>query len=663
MEHEGPPTEPPPPAYVAGARGLRHIALGAVLFALLGATYSAWNQYWTYDEPVHLGWSERLLDSGIVERDSQERYNTKTPVMLPHVMVRKLAARLGVADPRALRFAARLPTLLCLAALLWATYAISRRWLGATVAPLAVVAVALDPNLIAHGSLATVDLPYALATLLTLGAALGFARRPSLAGGAVIGAALGFAFAAKFSAVLLLLGLPFLPLAIERRPDGWFPQLRLLLASALLALAVTVAVICGAYLFIQVGVPLRSVGLRSTVLQRLARAWPSLALPLPAPFLTGLDRSIAFEREKVWNTYILGRLYPNGVWFYFPLLWLLKTPLLALAAQVLGLVRAARDGLLHNPAGRYLAANLLVALVYFSLFFHAQIGYRFVLMCVPVAWMLAAAGLAPLLARKGPALGLAAAALVATGENAMYFGNPLSFTNAAVWPKRQVFRLLADSNLDWGQNRDKIDRWLAERAPTYLEPLHVLPGRNAFGLNSLAGVSDFERRRWLRENADPGGHFGHTYLWFQVDDALFQRFIDEKRRFAPSALAERLCPAGLEMTPMRGGEDRSLSVAEAPARGTSWIACVSTRKGMDFGLRSDDGTLLLGHYQADEVCRTETVEDGQVAWYRLEPGLHALCAVEVPLRRPWLGYRFDGKWMIRGRPASLNVREAPVTRQ
>ena len=40
--------------------------------------------------------------------------------------------------------------------------------------------------------------------------------------------------------------------------------------------------------------------------------------------------------------------------------------------------------------------TLLVHLAYFSLLYRTQLGYRFVLMCVPLGYLLAAAGLARL---------------------------------------------------------------------------------------------------------------------------------------------------------------------------------------------------------------------------------------------------------------------------
>ena len=55
---------------------------------------------------------------------------------------------------------------------------------------------------------------------------------------------------------------------------------------------------------------------------------------------------------------------------------------------------AARDAALRtDPALRLLALNFAWQLAYFSLLFRAQIGYRFALTCIPLAWIVAAAGL------------------------------------------------------------------------------------------------------------------------------------------------------------------------------------------------------------------------------------------------------------------------------
>src|SRR6185436_15464723 len=251
---------------------------------------------------------------------------------------------------------------------------------GTPAAHIATIGVALDPSLVAHGSLATVDVAYALAVVLALLACVGCAERPGLRSGLLLGLALGFAFVAKFSAFTLLPGLPlvFLTGAARRGSRG------AVAAAVVAAVLAAWMALCTAYMFRDVGVSLGNRPWQSPALGALAEAVPALPAPLPLAFLTGIDLSLAHERTKTFPVYLLGRRHPGGVWFYFAVLWLLKTPLLALAAQAAGALLAVRRGVQAAAAPlRFVAANLAWLLAYFSLLFRAQLGYRFALMCVP----------------------------------------------------------------------------------------------------------------------------------------------------------------------------------------------------------------------------------------------------------------------------------------
>jgi len=642
------------------SHALRLTTTLACLFAVLSAAYAALHQDWTYDEPFHLGWSERLLTSGETERASQERYNSKTPAAIPNALARRAAVALGVTQPRALRLAARLPTVAWLALLLATTFLAARRVAGETAAHVATIGAALDPSLIAHGSLATVDVLYALATLLSLLAALALARAPSLGRAAALGLALGLAFATKFSAFLLLLGLPFLPLAAPGEARGFWRSFWRAGLCVLIAAALAIAVVDAAYLGRGVFLPLQDARLQSRALGWFAHAAPELRLPLPASFLEGLDRSLGSERG--WGPVVLlGRSHEAGVFYYFVVLWALKTPLLLLLAQAAGLLVLARSGsLARDPALRFLALNLALTLLYFSLLFKTQIGYRFVLMCVPLMWLLAAAGLSRLDSRRARSFGVLAV-LVAVAESAFYVGNPLAFTNAAVQPKRQAFRLLADSSIDWGQNRDKVQGWLAARGirGSRLDPVHLLPGPNVLSLNVAAGVFDFDQHRWLRDHADPVAHMGHTYLRFEVDDETFERFMNAERRLAAGATNESLCGEELDYQTKAPGTQVPFVREEAPEPDRVWVACVRNERSLDLGFRVMEGRVRAGLLTAGGRCDAELLQDDQVSWRRLDPGTHALCAIEVPNRRPFLAYRVEAAWIIRGQAASLNVR--PLT--
>src|SRR6185295_8082510 len=261
---------------------------------------------------------------------------------------------------------------------------------------------------------------------------------------------------------------------------------------------------------------------------------------------------------------------------------------------------------------------------YFSLAFHAQIGYRYVLMLVPITYLIAAAGLASVPPRpRWKALG-ALVVLSAVAENVPYLGNPLAFTNSAVQPKRDAYRLLADSNIDWGQNRERLPGWLAEREwnAARVDPVHVLPGRNVIGLNALAGVFDFEQYRWVREHLEPGGHLGHTYLWYLVDDETFNRFLYDSRRLVPDALASAVCPDSLEYALQPNGTEVPFTLRRMPRPNETSVACVVARRDTDVGFRVTSGAAHVGVLMARGARHARTLRRGPA----LSPHLASLPA-------------------------------------
>lgn len=620
----------PEPASSSSDAPLTALAALATAFSLAAALAAARTSDWTYDEPHHLEYSERLLDRRISERDSAERFNSKTPVSLLNVLARRTAFALGVGDGGSLLFASRLPTVAALLATIAATWLGARWLLGARAAALAATCVALDPSLIAHGSLITVDVYYAFAHLLTLLCAVAARRRPTLPRALALGAALGLALAAKFTGLLLIGGLAFLPLIPKERGA---PRARPALGVA--AGLATLLVLWTAYLGSDTLRPLGGLAFRSTPFRAVAESLPGLALPVPAAFLSGVDQTLATDRSYR-PIVAFGNQYSGGTAFYFVGLWLVKTPVLLMLAQLAGLVAAARAPALRSmPELRFLAWNLVLVLAFFSLFFRTQVGYRYVLACIPLAWILAGAGLA----RSSPraARAFAIAAVVAAIEVAGYWGNPLSFTNELVWPKRDAYRLMADSNLDWGQNHVRIRAELAARGipPERLDPLHLLAGVNVIPVNVLAGVVDFERHRFVREHLAPREHIGHTHLVYEASREAFDAFLNARRRVAPDEGALAICGVDdavvrATLTP-EGPLNGSLPFRRSsnPQLVRNWLVCLDASDGADVSFDLFEGRAQFGRY-ASGTCRNEWLAPGQQSWYRLLPGRHVLCVQPVP---------------------------------
>jgi hypothetical protein len=222
---------------------------------------------------------------------------------------------------------------------------------------------------------------------------------------------------------------------------------------------------------------------------------------------------------------------------------------------------------------------------------------------------------------------------------ALYFGNPLSFTNIAVQPKTAVFRLMSDSNLDWGQNRDRVGAWMESRdiPAARLNPPHILPGANVFQVNVLVGTLGAKRFRhdryaWFRDRADPAAHFRHTYLLFDVAQELFEEFLDQNHTLDEHDEGRQRCAAA-SLEPMRERTWRESRANQAlvclHAASKSEVRVVNKASSAPdwHGYR---WATRLGHLTEEGECHLYPAEPDQELWYRLLPGVHALC-----LDTPW----------------------------
>ncbi len=616
-----------------------------VFFLLLGlgrVVYAAWEQDWTYDEPWHLRWSERFLDRGQTERESNSLWNSKTPISVPYVLAGRAAKSLGAAGGRPLMLATRLPGVLAYVLLVGATFLLARRVFGRDAAGLAAAALALEPSIVGNAPLATVDVPYALGVTLALVAGLGWAERPGAGRAVVLGLALGVAFVAKFQAFTFLPVLACLPLVVA---SGRRPRASRLLAHVALVTASCLLVIALAYGFRDVGQPWRRLPFHADLFKGLASRFPELRAPLPSAFITGVDRTLSHERSRDWAVVLLRNVYEAGAPHYFLVSWAVKTPLAFLALQLAGIAALVRRRSAVPPAAWLLAGCFVFQWAYFSFFVRAQIGYRFGLVLMPPVFALAAAGLLTL-ARTPRAAGLVLA--LAAAEAVPFLGNELAFTNLAVQPKKDAFKYIAGSSLDYGQNDEKVGAWLHDRdfPGEHFEPNHVRPGINVMSVNSLDGVVSDRAHRWIRRNLEPAGHFRHTYLWFDVDAATFERLLQEDRHLQPRPVDAAACasPEG--------------HVVDVPTwrhfprqAGTrAWRVCLAAAAQADVALVDKVGGLNLGRLEW-KLRDWDRFRSGEEAWYRLDPGVHSLIALQPG--------QFRGRFVVRGGPVRIWLQPAP----
>ncbi len=343
-------------------------------------------------------------------------------------------------------FLGRLPVMwitLLLAALL-------ARWAGELYgvwgSALTLLFCSFDPNLIAHGRLATTDAGAALFFALTLYLFWRFLRRPSLPLLTASGVALGLAQCSKFSAILLLPIVALLGALELFNPNTalhlpktaapkWLSALPVL-GGAMLAIVLLAALTIWAVYGFGVGAP---------------AGW-KIAIPAPQ-YIEGL-RAILSRVSTDCPTFLLGRRLTEARWYYFLIALVLKTPL----PLLIGVLLALLSNLKQRPRWRELPLGVLLAFYAASSAHSAlNLGYRHLLPALPALWVYV--GRIGCLAARRPrkwwgtgrvipailVLWLVVGTLHVAPDYLAYFNELAGGANGGR-------RYLVDSNLDWGQD-------------------------------------------------------------------------------------------------------------------------------------------------------------------------------------------------------------------
>jgi len=467
-------------------------ALLAYLFAV--QIFAAWRESNIGDEPVELAAGYSYLKTGDFRMNAEHPPLAKILAALPllalHPSLPLDSTFWTKADEAGfgfrffdqnshsidtVLFAARLMAILLTACLGLAIALWTRNAFGPRAAILAVALYAFDPTVTAHGHYVKNDLPAALFIFLAVIAWCAFLTRPGLWRLALAGGALGLAVATKFPALFLL---PVMAILYAIR--WWQGQNGLSLRHAIGSLLAAVAVAAGVvYLMYGAlawshGVKLGGVDWRAChdLLDRdPTRAMARMVargIPRIHPFIEGLVLQ-ADHNTIGHQSYLLGMRGTQGWWYYFPVAFAVKTPtatLVLLALAGLLLLRRLWHTRLRSLAFACFPwfAVCVPAAVFgaFSMFSHLNIGIRYLLPIWPFVFILAAAAVTRARFRyRRAVLALLVAGLAA--ESVSICPHYLAFFNILAGGPANGPAILADSNIDWGQDAKYLAAWLNAR--------------------------------------------------------------------------------------------------------------------------------------------------------------------------------------------------------
>jgi len=380
-------------------------------------------------------------------------------------------------DADAILFRARMAASVFSIALLVLVFLAANEMFGLFAAFIALGLLAFDPNLIAHGAVVGTDAGLSCCMFASIYAFYRYVKAPSISRLVIVGFATGLALAAKHTGILvfpMLLLLTFCEL-LEGPPqkEGSPAQPSFVRRAGNLALAlVLIGTIATGILWAFYGFryQARPAGLQlnpplAEYLQQLSRPREIWLLQtvsrfhlLPESYIYGLaDVRIMSD---FYTSFLLGRIYPHGVWFYFPVAFAIKssfTFLILLAVTLWALftrrfTRWREVLFLTIPPVFYLIIAMSSGM---------NIGVRHIL---PMYLFLSVliGGAAAILIKRDRRWAYAVVVLLAyqAASTVRIYPAYMAYANELWGGPSQTYKLLSDSNADWGQQLKDVKHYL-----------------------------------------------------------------------------------------------------------------------------------------------------------------------------------------------------------
>ncbi len=417
-------------------------------------------------------------------------------------------------DVDRLLFAGRLPVVLLSLLLGFFVFRWASELFGNGAGLLALFLYVLSPNILAHSRIVTMDLGLSCFSVLFLYNLWHWTRdrkRSSLAWAALC---LGLALATKFSAVILIPVALVLILATMDRKKGELDRVAGGLAAML---AVAALVVWAAYFF-----------------------------PTDLSFyLDGMSRVNA-DHDPNRAYYLMGKFQVGGFPHYFLMAFLFKTPLPTLLLLTASVILMRRF-----PAGRR-SDELFLVLPALTFFFVTSaladgIGLRYLLPLYPLIFIFVSR-LASTIS-SGHVTRIAGVALLVwyAASAAWIFPHHLAYFNEAAGGPANGYKLLGDSNLDWGQDLPLLKQWQDETGAGPVRLLYSWNGRpENYGIDHVRATP----RDWYQEPS-PGTYVVSTF-W------LVRGLHEHRTKDVPANWLERYEPTdriGYSFFVYRFGED------------------------------------------------------------------------------------------------------------
>ncbi len=405
------------------------------------------------------------------------------------------------------------------------------------------------PNLIAHSQLVTTD---CYVTGMILIATYYFWKFVEVGGwkrAALSASTLGVAQLAKYTGILLY-PIYLIIAAVRFAPDFYreirekkfqalSKRLSLFLKYVSFFIVTNLLIINAGFFFKGTGLPLGQYRFESDMFRAIQSSLHPLGgIPvwLPKPYLQGLDWVRLDERNNITfgSVYLLGKLQQKGTSAYkgfkdyYFIACFFKIPIaiqLFLFMALLYRIRH-REKFRFSQNEFYIFLPVLFFMNYFSFFYRAQTGIRYLLPIFPLLYIFCGCLLKDrntLGFKFKIALSMLSIYLILSVMS--YYPHYLAYFNEWLVNRKNAYKILADSNLDWGQSDWYLTQYLKTHPGTIVRPKVPTAGRIVVSASELTGRFYPERYRWLRENFEPVDHIAYSFLVFDIKPGDLRKLV------------------------------------------------------------------------------------------------------------------------------------------
>ena len=433
----------------------------------------------------------------------------------------------------------------------------ARNWFGDVAGLTALVLVVFDPNVLAHSALVTTDIGVSLFFLLSVFAFRLYVLRPTWVTAADAGVAVGLLLATKHSGILVApMLLLLMTWEVFAAPHGKRRRVAVQMGKGLAAITVVSVLVLWTFYGFRYAARPPGLQLSTSLAQYAAPLKPfqnavvmtvaRLHL-LPESYLMGL---VDVKRvAEFYPTFLLGKVLAHGVWYYFPVVILIKSTLGLLALSALALLAIATRRLKLRlelvyvlvPPAVYLAVAMASGM---------NIGARHLLPMYTFVFVLAGAGVAAL-SRDSRGWMITCAVLVAfhVVSTLAVYPTEIAYANEAWGGPKNLHNLLSDANVDWAQQLIQVKQW-QDRHPgeecwfayfaypeiqpsTYGIHCHALPTVDTMWMDGaamipptiqgtvLVSAGDLSGCEWPTGQVNPYRGFGALRPDESIDHAVF----------------------------------------------------------------------------------------------------------------------------------------------